>query len=371
MKENILILEDSSKAKFGGGQKVTLEVMEALHNNYNLVLVDCNKKSIFQEKANNFISDFIELNCNGKVVGGDKSSFGLGYFEILLFPILLIKNIFSLGRCINDSKFNNKNTIIYATTKKNILLAYALKKLFNINYIYHAHSFDDRSSFFYKIINPAYKKAKKIMCVSNLIKNNIKLNNCQTVYNPIEIINTNPKKIDNKDKIIIATFSTLIKWKGVEYFMKSFDYLENKQKVEYWIFGEGQEKEYLQQFENDKVILKGFVNNSEELMLNEIDIVVVPSITEEACPMVPLEAFKCAIPVISTNIGGQAEIVLDNKVGCFVNIKDSEAIANKIDSLIDDPDKYNKLSENAIEYSKKFDSNIYKQNILKIFKEFN
>jgi glycosyltransferase involved in cell wall biosynthesis len=369
--KNILIFEDSSKSKFGGGQKVTLEVMEVLHKNYNLVLVDCAKTSIFQETANSYIGDFVKMNCNGKVVGGDKSSFGLGYLEILLFPVLLIKNIFSLIGYINVNKFNNKNTIIYATTKKNLLLAYIFKKLLRMSYIYHAHSFDDRSSIFYKIINPAYKKATKIICVSNLIKNNINLSNCQTVYNPIKIINTKPKNINNKDKIIVATFSTLIKWKGIEYFMKSFDYLKNKYKVEYWIFGDGQEKEYLQQFINDQVILKGFATNSEELMLNTIDIVVVPSITEEACPMVPLEAFKCGVPVISTNIGGQAEIVLDNKVGYFIDIKDSEAIANKIDRLIDNPDKYNKLSINSIEYSKKFDSNLYKQNILKIFKELN
>jgi glycosyltransferase involved in cell wall biosynthesis len=367
MIKNILVLEDSSKAKFGGGQKVTLEVMEALHKKYNLVLVDCSKKSIFQQKVNSYISDFIKLNCNGRVVGGDKSSFGLGYLEILLFPILLIKNIISLFRYLNNNKFNNQNTFIYATTKKSLLLAFFFKKLLKIKYIYHAHSFDNRNSFFYKIINPAYKKSDNIICVSNLIKDNINLENCHTLYNPIEVINTTSKNINNKNKIIVAMFSTLIKLKGIEYFMKSFDYLQNKKKVEYWIFGEGQEKECLQQFESDQVMLKGFSSNTEELMLNKIDIVVISSVTEEACPMVPLEAFKCGIPVISTNIGGQAEIVLDNKIGYFVDIKDSEAIANKIDILINNPDEYNKLSINAIEYSKKFDRNIYKQNILNIF----
>lgn len=51
MIENIIIFEDSSKAKFGGGQRVTLDVMQILNENYKLTLVDCKKESLFQEKA--------------------------------------------------------------------------------------------------------------------------------------------------------------------------------------------------------------------------------------------------------------------------------------------------------------------------------
>jgi glycosyltransferase involved in cell wall biosynthesis len=371
MLKNIIIMEDSSKAKFGGGQRVTLDVIKSLHDNYNLVLVDCNKKSIFQEKAKDFVSDTIELSCNGKVVGGDKSSFGLGYLEILLFPMLFINNMRILLSYIVFNKFKKSNTVIYATTKKNLLLAYAVKNILNINYIYHAHSFDEKKSIFYKIINPGYKKASTIICVSNLIKNNINLKNCQTIYNSVRIIDVESKNIDNKETVIVAMFSTLIKLKGIEYFMKSFDYLENKINVVYWIFGDGQEKEYLEYFESERVILKGFTSDSEKLMLKSIDLVVVPSITEEACPMTPLEAFKYGIPVISTNIGGQAEIVINNEVGCFVDIKDSKSIAKQIDKLINNPVEYNRLSKNAINYSKKFDFNIYKQNILNVFRGFN
>jgi glycosyltransferase involved in cell wall biosynthesis len=369
MIENIIVFEDSSKAKFGGGQQVTLEVLASLYKNYNLIIVDCNKKSIFQDKAKSYTSKIIKLSCNGKVVGGDKASFGLGYKEIALFPFIFIKNTLTIIKYLKSNKLNKQNTIIYATTKKNLLLACILNMIIAIEYIYHAHSFDDRNSIFYKIINPAYKKATKIICVSNLIKDNINLPNCQTIYNPIQNINAQVKDIQNKSKIIVASFSTLIKLKGIEYFMKSFDYLKNKNKVEYWIFGDGQEQEYLRQFTNKKVILKGFSSNSEKLMLEEICIVVVPSIVEEACPMVPLEAFKCGIPVISTNIGGQAEIVKDNEVGLFVDIMDSEQIAIKIDFLIDNTEIYNRFSYNTLKYSKTFNMFNYSKTITKIFKD--
>jgi len=369
MIKNILVLEDSSKAKFGGGQKVTLEVIDALKNEYNLYLVDCSQDSIFKQKAKVFLKGILSLSCYGKVIGGEKSAFSLGLKEITVSPFLYIQNIIKVLSFIKSNDFTNNNTLIYATTKKQLLLSWILKKLTNIKYIYHAHAFDDRKSLFFKLIYPAYKKADIVICVSNLIKNNINLPNCQTIYNPIKAIETKTKTIKNKDKIIISSFSTLIKWKGIEYFMQSFEYLQNKDKVELWIFGDGSEKEYLKQFTNEKVILKGFASNSEELMLNDIDIVVVSSITEEACPMVPLEAFKCGVPVISTNIGGQAEIVKDEEVGLYVDIKNSEQIAQKIDYLIEYPNIYEKLSKNAISYSKKFDINKYQINILNIFKE--
>jgi len=369
MIKNIIIFEDSSKAKFGGGQRVSLDVMNILRENYDLVLVDCGQKSIFQEKANKYIKDFFKLTCNGKVVGGDKSSFGLGYIELILFPLLFIKNIISMTKYMKNNNYNSKNTIMYATTKKNLLLVYILKKLLNIKFIYHAHSFDNKKSFFYKLILIPLKNADKVVCVSNLIKNNISLENCETVYNTIDVIDTNHKEIFKKDKIIVATFSTLIKLKGIEYFMKSFELLKEKKNVEYWIFGEGQEKDYLKQFESEKVIVKGFTDNTYEIMINSVDILIVPSITAEACPMVPLEAFRCGIPVISTNIGGQAEIVKDKEVGYYVPIKDSKAIAEKIDYLIDNKKIYSKLSKQCIEYSKSFSKEEYKRIINRMLKE--
>lgn len=370
MIKNILILEDSSKAKFGGGQKITLEVMNILSKEFDLILIDCKKKSIFKQRAKKYIKDYFFISCYGKIIGGNKSSFSIGIEELLISPFLYAKNIFKIIKFLKQNDYNSKNTLIYATTKKQLLLAFLLRKLLNLKYIFHAHSFDNKKSFFYKLIYPALKNSERIICVSNFIKNNIGLPNCQTIYNPIFLIKVNHKSILNKSKIIVASFSTLIKLKGIKYFMHSYNYLKHKNKVWYWIFGEGQEKEYLKQFENKNVILKGFSHNSEELMLNKIDIIVVPSITEEACPMVPLEAFKCGVPVIATNIGGQSEIVKDGRVGLLVDIRNPEQIAEKIDYLIENPEYYERLSKNAIEYSKEYDIKKYRTKIVSIFKDF-
>jgi len=154
----------------------------------------------------------------------------------------------------------------------------------------------------------------------------------------------------------------LIKLKGIEYFMKSFEYLKYKEEVKYPILGEDQEKDHLKKFESKEVIFENFTNNSEKKMINNVHIVVVSSI-------IPLKAFKCGIPAISTDIGWQAEIVKDKEEGYYVPIKDSKASAKKMDFFINNKYIYTKLSKQCIEYSKSFSKDEYKKTINKIFKE--
>jgi len=84
--KNIIILEDSSKAKFGGGQNVTLSVAEGLSDEFNVFVLDCEKKSLFQEKI-----AFLDvhtgwiLKCFGTIIG---------ILEMIFWPVALLQNIF-------------------------------------------------------------------------------------------------------------------------------------------------------------------------------------------------------------------------------------------------------------------------------------
>jgi glycosyltransferase involved in cell wall biosynthesis len=365
--KNIIILEDSSKAKFGGGQKVTIELLRCLFQKYNLFLFDCKKGSIFQNRAKSYVKSCHEFRCYGQIVGGNKSTFSLGFFEIVIFPVTLILNVWILFRFFKVKKLNKNNAIMYAATKKMVILAFFLKKITGTHYIYHAHSVDDRHSFFYMFLDAVYRKASVIICVSELVKTNIGLSSCVRIYNPIDSNALHSKSINNKEKIVVATFSTLIKLKGIDYFMNSFKFLKYKDKVHYWIFGEGQERCLLQKLESKNVILKGFSNNPRDVMLKDIDLIIIPSITEEACPMAPLEAFSFGIPVISTDIGGQAEVVKNNYVGRQVSIKNSKMIAQQVDFFIENKEEYSRYSKNAIDYSENFLFSKFKDKILKVF----
>jgi glycogen(starch) synthase len=66
-------------------------------------------------------------------------------------------------------------------------------------------------------------------------------------------------------------------------------------------------------------------------------IVVMPSRWEEAFGLVALEAALMGRPVVATRVGGLPEVVVDRETGLIVHKDDSEALADAIASLLDQP----------------------------------
>lgn len=87
------------------------------------------------------------------------------------------------------------------------------------------------------------------------------------------------------------------------------------------------------------VLFSGYMT---EEMLKEAygtcDLFVLPSIWE-VLPIAILEAMSSARPVVCTNAGGNAELVKDGLNGYVVPMRDPEALADKINALLDDPEK--------------------------------
>ena len=63
---------------------------------------------------------------------------------------------------------------------------------------------------------------------------------------------------------------------------------------------------------------------------------VVPSICQEACPTVIIEAMQAGIPVVATRMGGIPDLVVDGQTGLLVPPGDAPALAGAIESLLAD-----------------------------------
>ena len=72
-------------------------------------------------------------------------------------------------------------------------------------------------------------------------------------------------------------------------------------------------------------------------ILQQIDVVVVPSVWYENQPFVILEAFAAGIPVVATNLGGMAELVQDGRNGLLFPRADARALAGCLERLAQDP----------------------------------
>jgi glycosyltransferase involved in cell wall biosynthesis len=95
---------------------------------------------------------------------------------------------------------------------------------------------------------------------------------------------------------------------------------------------------------NDILLLGAYEPSDIMDILASIDAVVVPSTWHENSPLTIHEAFMAGVPVITSNIGGMAELVTDGVNGLHFQAGDADDLARKLMALIETPDLLAQLS---------------------------
>lgn len=99
---------------------------------------------------------------------------------------------------------------------------------------------------------------------------------------------------------------------------------------------EFQQKIHLLNLENCISAYGGKYGNEKEIYFQKADVFVLPT-HNECFPLVLLEAMEHELPCISTQEGGIAAIIDEGKTGYVVERKNPQALAGKIERLIDQP----------------------------------
>ncbi|MEG2556281.1 MAG: glycosyltransferase family 4 protein, partial [Odoribacter sp.] len=304
--KQIIVFEDSSKAGFGGGQKITLLVSDILSKDHPLHFVDFTETSRYMQ----LVRDKHPLSkvtiLHSKVFPNTMKLLSR-ILEVVCFLIFWKVNVMKLRR-----EFEMEKCVIYATTKKALLFACYLNRKYNTPYIYHAHLVENTNSFFNRYLLSYLKKAECIFCVSKVVFDSIPLDNKMLLYNPNQN-NKGFKGEKTNKKFVIAVVGSLIEIKGFEYFVLAA--LDSSPEIEFRIYGEGYLESSLKMLAHNRVKFMGFCSDIISEMYSSIDLIVVPTIIREALPLVLVEAKSVGLPVITTNIGGQAEIVVDTVDG--------------------------------------------------------
>jgi D-inositol-3-phosphate glycosyltransferase len=81
--------------------------------------------------------------------------------------------------------------------------------------------------------------------------------------------------------------------------------------------------------------------------------VVVPS-QYESFGMVALEAMACGTPVVASHIGGLAYLVQDGITGFTVPVDDPVELANRLSSLIQDPNLRDRMGKQAVQVAQDY-----------------
>jgi glycosyltransferase involved in cell wall biosynthesis len=97
---------------------------------------------------------------------------------------------------------------------------------------------------------------------------------------------------------------------------------------------------------DDSVHLIGYRKDIRSL-LQQANLLVIPSQSDESCSMIGIEALSCGIPIVATNIGGMTEVVSHGEVGYCVNPADSVMMAHYMISILSNPQLASELGYRA------------------------
>jgi glycosyltransferase involved in cell wall biosynthesis len=81
-------------------------------------------------------------------------------------------------------------------------------------------------------------------------------------------------------------------------------------------------------------------------ILEQIDIIVLPSICSDTAPQTIFESYSAGIPIIASNLGGFPDFIEDGVNGYLFRPGDSQDLAHKLDHLLDNPLKIKSFAEN-------------------------
>lgn len=144
----------------------------------------------------------------------------------------------------------------------------------------------------------------------------------------------------------ILCVGRLVRDKGFDLALVAFALLQDQFPLaEMVIAGNGAAKEQLEDQAQGlgigaRVTFPGWVKHEDvQALINEANVVVMPSRWEEAFGLVALEAALMERPVIATRVGGLPEVVVDGVTGIVVEKEDSEGLAAAMGRLLRNPEE--------------------------------
>ncbi len=183
------------------------------------------------------------------------------------------------------------------------------------------------------------------------------------------------------DDIVIIYCGRLVKNKGVKELILAIKKLKNKENVKLLIVGSSNfgaknktkfEKDLFEISKDirENIIFTGFIHNNDMYKIYKMaDIAVLPSLCEDASPLVIVEEMVSGLPIIATKSGGIPELVQGNALLVERDEKIVNNLAKNIDYLIENPDKRNEMSEKGKIISKKLSVENFYKNFVELFEK--
>ena len=200
--------------------------------------------------------------------------------------------------------------------------------------------------------------------------------NLKNYFIPVKDEDKNKLRIElniNDKQPTFVLISRLIKQKGVlnylEAAQKSFD---NGYKFNFLLVGQIDSNkdaisiDTIQRYANSVKYLNKRSDVKEILSIS--DVFVLPSYYSEGVPRVLLEASASGLVLLSTDMPGCNDVVVDNYNGKIIEIKNSDDLFDKMIYVVKDKDRLKEYSKNSIEHVQNFSLELVTNKYFEIYK---
>lgn len=282
-----------------------------------------------------------------------------------------VKSIYDFIRAVYISdkiKKLNVNHIHAQFAHNPTAVAYFINLLTNKQYSFTCHAVDIFVNKNFKFFEEKLKRAKFAVTISNYnieyIKNRLKektlinklnLVRCGIDYNEFKPLKNKPENTIPQ----ILSVGRLVEKKGFQYLIEALNVLANRGlSFKCDIIGDGPlfgkiNKQIKQYNLQGKVNLSGAVDSEKvKEYLSKADLFVLPCIKTsngdmDGIPVALMEAMAFEVPVISTNISGIPELIINGYNGVIVEEKNHVELADAIQSLLLNKDLREKYGKNG------------------------
>jgi glycosyltransferase involved in cell wall biosynthesis len=198
------------------------------------------------------------------------------------------------------------------------------------------------------------------------------------IYSALNPINIADAKEDLRHRFgysgfVIVTAARLVSWKGIEVLINTVEKLHTQGiEVTLEVIGDGIQKEYLMQHIQKKNA-ESYIHLQGKLLAPELaerakasDVFVLNTAYEGLSHQL-LEVMDIGTPIITTKVGGNAELVTDAKEGLIVAFNNQEEMLHALLRIKNDPVLCTQLVYAAREKSKLFHEDVIIPEVIKLF----
>lgn len=348
--KNILFLEQFSN--ISGGQRVLLDIIRGLDPSAYRPCVILPASGVLSNELDKIKVKYYFVPL-GAYSAGRKN-----WLDVIRY---FIRSLISACYCVKIIR-ESKTDLIYANAPRTYLFGTIAARLTGTPIIWHLHSILDGLEL--KSSVRLFKGGvRKMIAVSGAVarpfieKDSALAAKIEVIYNGVDPDrfrdSSGAEKVRSEigarpGEKVVAFIGQIASWKGVADFIEAAGAFRAQGTKTVFIivgdviFGGSQEQRYrtdILRLAADRGVRYLGRRTDIDDIIKGIDILVLPSIKPDPCPLVVLEAMAAGKPVIATGHGGPAEIITSGVDGVLYPASDVKALTAALAKLLSNPNE--------------------------------